>query len=127
VLQCVAVYCSVLQHVAVCCSMLQCVADTGQMHDIEAVCCSVLQCVAMCCSVLRCVAVCCSVSPADSSGIDAGGVAGAQRLGGVGERAHFGAHPQHLFRHFLERIERAHLCVRVCVCARVCVCMCVCV
>mmetsp|Transcript_70088 Transcript_70088/g.113803 ORF Transcript_70088/g.113803 Transcript_70088/m.113803 type:complete len:208 (-) Transcript_70088:4826-5449(-) len=49
------------------------------------------------------------VLPADSSGIDAGGVAGAQRLGGVGERAHFGAHPQHLFRHFLERIERAHL------------------
>ena len=91
------------QCIAVCCSMLQCVAGTGQMHVIEAVCCSVLQCAA----------VCCSVSPADSSGIDAGGVAGAQRLGGVGERAHFGAHPQRHFRHFLERIERAHLCVRV--------------
>jgi len=35
VLQCVAVWCSVLKCVAVCCSVLQCVA----------VCCSVLQCV----------------------------------------------------------------------------------
>jgi len=43
-LQCVAVFCSVLQRVAVCCSVLQCVA----------VCCSVLQCVAVCCSVLCC-------------------------------------------------------------------------
>jgi len=43
-----AVYCSVLQFVAVCCS-------------VYAVCCSVLQCVAVCCSVLQCVAVCCSV------------------------------------------------------------------
>ena len=68
VLQCVAVYCSVLRHItmryskglrhptwhsisAVCCSVLQCVA----------VCCSVLQCVAVCCNVLQCVAVCCSV------------------------------------------------------------------
>jgi len=73
-LQCVAVCCSVLQYVAVCCvavcdkrtkfhlrfiterslirySVLQCVA----------VCCSVLQCVAVCCSVLQCVAVCCSM------------------------------------------------------------------
>jgi len=46
VLQCVAVFCSVLQCVAVCCSVY----------------CSVLQCVAVCiavwCSVLQCVAVC---------------------------------------------------------------------
>jgi len=61
--QCGAVWCSVVQCVAVCrswcalgtsagcCSVLQCVA----------VCCSVLQCVAVCCSVLQCVAVCSSV------------------------------------------------------------------
>jgi len=79
VLQCVAVWCSlvqcvvaliyqvfaefslacagdddffVLQCVAVCCSVLQC----------GAVWCSVVQCVAVCCSVLQCVAVCCSVT-----------------------------------------------------------------
>jgi len=39
-LQCIEVYRSVSQHVAVCCSVLQCVT----------VCCSVLQCVAVCCS-----------------------------------------------------------------------------
>ena len=54
---CVAVWCSVLQCGAVCCTwtaLLQCVA----------VCCSVLQCVAVWCSVLHLdcsVAVCCSV------------------------------------------------------------------
>jgi len=65
-LQCVVMFCSVLQHpfnfgqhakgiwrhqfqfgVAVCCSVLQCVA----------VCCGVLQCVAVCCSVLQCASV----------------------------------------------------------------------
>ena len=61
VLQCVAVYFSLLQCVApsvghlgetpFACSALQCVA----------VCCSVLQCVAVCCSVLQCITVCCSV------------------------------------------------------------------
>ena len=45
--QCVAVCCSVLQRVVVCCSVLQCVA----------VCCSVLQRVVVCCSVLQCIAV----------------------------------------------------------------------
>ena len=63
-MQCIAVYCSVLQHVAVphlqsalridmliyyCANflLLQCVT----------VCCSVLQCAAVCCSVLQCAAV----------------------------------------------------------------------
>ena len=50
VLQCVAVCCSILQGVAVCCSVLQCVAG----------CCSVLQCNAVCGRVLQCVAVCCT-------------------------------------------------------------------
>jgi len=45
VLQCVTVYCSVLQRVAVCRSVLK-------------VCCSVLQCMAVSCSVLQRVAVC---------------------------------------------------------------------
>jgi len=85
VLQCVAVYCSVLQYVlrcaAVCCIMLQCAAAcrsvlrcaavcrSGQcvaaccsMLQCVTVCCIVLQCVAVCCSVLQCVAVCCRVS-----------------------------------------------------------------
>ena len=57
VLQCVALCCIVLQwHVrgqcvaAVCCSMLQC----------DTVYCIVLHCVALCCIVLHCVASCCS-------------------------------------------------------------------
>jgi len=54
VLQCAAVYYSVLQRVAACCSMLQYV-------QYVAVCCSMLQCVAVCCSVLQCVAMCCSM------------------------------------------------------------------
>jgi len=45
VVQCVALFCSVLQCVAVC--RMQCAALF----------CSVLQCVAVCCSVLQCVAV----------------------------------------------------------------------
>jgi len=45
VLQCVAVRCSALQHVAGCCRVF-------------AVCCSVLQCDAKCCSELQYVAVC---------------------------------------------------------------------
>jgi len=51
VLQCVAVFCSVLQCAAVSGSVLQCVA----------VCCSVLQCVAVRDSVLQWAAVCCNV------------------------------------------------------------------
>jgi len=60
-LQCfVAVYCSVLQCVAVCCSVLQCAAMCCNVPDhisLECrvtLCCSVLQCVAVCCSVLQC-------------------------------------------------------------------------
>ena len=60
--QCVAVRCSVLQCVAVCCSVLQSCSGRIQQQDEQcvAVRCSVLQCVAVCCSVLQCVAVCCS-------------------------------------------------------------------
>jgi len=64
--------CSMLQHVAVCCSVVQC-AVAGMMSlvpafcDVGAIdmmmmqvleCCSVLQCVAVGCNVLRGVAVC---------------------------------------------------------------------
>jgi len=79
VLQCVAVWCSVLQCGAVCCSVVQCVAVWCSVLQCGAVCCnvmssrlarrclanvsyevrSVLQCVAVCCNV--CLAVCCSV------------------------------------------------------------------
>jgi len=63
-----AVCCSVLQCVAVCCSV-QCLTMTthvtelfgGQMSSELDVCCSVLQCVAVRCSALQCVAVFCSV------------------------------------------------------------------
>jgi len=84
VVQCVVVWCNVLQCVAVCgttwvaapaecfsvcCGVLQravCVACCSSivwcnLLQRVAVCCSVLQCVAVCCSVLQCVAVCCSV------------------------------------------------------------------
>jgi len=70
VLQCAAVCCSMLQHVAacrshcvaVCCSVLQCVAvyssvpcDVQRLStSSDRVCGSVLQCVAVCCSVLQC-------------------------------------------------------------------------
>ena len=80
----VAVCCSVLQCVAVCCSscasctpasppsdlvhylcnscsVLQCVAVWCSVLQCVAVRCSALQCVAVHCSVLQCVAVCCSV------------------------------------------------------------------
>ena len=43
-------FCSVLQRVAACCSVVQC----GVVLQCVAVCCSVLQCVAVCCSVLQC-------------------------------------------------------------------------
>jgi len=79
----VAVGCSGLQWVTVCCPILCCVAlcicivnnnplqtTTTQfvnrlpmfqfMHQCVAVCCSVLQCVAVCCSVLPWVALCCT-------------------------------------------------------------------
>jgi len=76
VLQCGAVWCSVLQCVAVCN-----VVSDPEVHHVRgsatfcsthvlrytyvlqcvAVCGCVLQCVAVCCSVLQCVAVCCSV------------------------------------------------------------------
>jgi len=61
----------VLQRVATCCSVLQCVAVFRSVLMVRwlvlagegnvAVCCSVLQCVAVCCSVLQCVAECCGV------------------------------------------------------------------
>ena len=89
--QFVALSCSLLQNVAVCCSLLQCVNDIRIVEALQhvathciATCCSVLQCVndntlycnvllhvavrvpllqcvAVCCSVLQCVAVCCSM------------------------------------------------------------------
>ena len=68
-LQCVAVYRSVLQRV------LQCVlTHVRRLLDITCVavlqsvaeCCRVLQCVAVCCSVLQCVAVCCSMMQCDA-------------------------------------------------------------
>ena len=73
--RCVAVYCGVLQCVAICCGcgVLQDVAAccsvliNGQLLGREnciAVWCSALQCVAVCCNMLRlwCVAGCCCVS-----------------------------------------------------------------
>jgi len=59
VLQCVVVYCSVLQCIAVLDPSGISRRSAFNMH--VAVCCSVLRCVAVCCSVLQCVAVCCSV------------------------------------------------------------------
>jgi len=58
---CVAVRCSVLQCVAVCCSVHCIVNDRVIHHDTYAVCCIVLQCAAVCCSVLQCVAEYCDV------------------------------------------------------------------
>jgi len=69
VLQCVAVYhkrdndnniAQVLQCVAACCNVLQSILQYIAEH--LAVYCSVLQCVAACCSVSQCVAVCCRAS-----------------------------------------------------------------
>ena len=65
VLQCVAVFCSVLQRDAVCCSGLQCAAAlTNIMRAFTQ--CNVLQynelqCVAVCCSVQQCVPSCCNM------------------------------------------------------------------
>jgi len=61
VLQCGAVWCSVVQCGAVWCSVVQCGAAWCSVVQCGAVWCSVLQCGAVCCSVLQCVAVCCSV------------------------------------------------------------------
>ena len=61
--QCVAVWCSVLQCVAVCsliCNSTDLSLSEPKVQCV-AVCCSLLQCVAVCCRVLQCVAVCCSV------------------------------------------------------------------
>jgi len=84
-MQCVAVFCGVLQRATVCYSMLQSVAHPSYTDILSrtlhcvAVCCGVLRCVAVCstsiiyrhffhlrcvavcCSVLQCAAVCCSV------------------------------------------------------------------
>ena len=74
-LQCVAVCCSdasllmlnACTHanthacVAVCCSVLQCVAACCSVLQYVAMYCSVLQCVVVSCSMLQCCAVCCSV------------------------------------------------------------------
>jgi len=68
VVQCFAVFCSLLRCVAVDCSVLQCVtvwqrdAVCHRVLQSVAVCCSVLQFVAVCCSILHLIAVCCSVS-----------------------------------------------------------------
>jgi len=79
-MQSVAVRCSMLQYVVVCCSVLhcsradccsvsqygvssleQCVAVCCSVSQSVAVCSNVLQYGAVCCSALQCVAVCCSV------------------------------------------------------------------
>jgi len=65
-INCVAMRCSVLQCVAVCCSVDFVYTDARGLpicvSVVMRVCCSVLHCVAVCCSVLQCVVVCCSVS-----------------------------------------------------------------
>ena len=74
VVQSVAVCCSLLWCVAVCCNvavaavdpviretLVSCVALCRSVLQCVAVCCSVLQCVPVCCSVLQCVVVCCRV------------------------------------------------------------------
>jgi len=72
---CVAVCCSMLQRVAMCCRVVNGIEGRLNMTvmlpfenvyrwvvaECVVVCCSELQCVAVCCSVLQCVAVCCSV------------------------------------------------------------------
>jgi len=68
-LRCVVMCCSVLQRVAVGCCVLLCVSmccSVLQQHathqkSVAVCCCSVLQCIAVYCSVLQCVAVCCVV------------------------------------------------------------------
>jgi len=72
VLQCVEVYCIVLQRVVACCSVMfvgilaeDDLHDQGDELQCVAVCCSVLQCVAVRCMVLQCVAICCSLSQYD--------------------------------------------------------------
>jgi len=76
-LQCVVVWCIVLQYVVIgilavalfsspissVCGVLHCVSE-HLLHGVvrcAVVCCGVLQCVAVCCSVLQCVALYCSV------------------------------------------------------------------
>jgi len=65
----VAVYCSVLQCVAVCCRLRERKVRAEELQCV-AMCCSVSQCVAVCCRLrerkvkaeeLQCVAMCCSV------------------------------------------------------------------
>ena len=51
-IRCVAVCCSVLQRVLVCCSVIH--LSYSSNFSEHQVCCSVLQCVAVCCSVLLC-------------------------------------------------------------------------
>jgi len=62
--QCVAVFCIVLQRVAVRCRVLPCCVGTDGLpiafKILFIVCCSMLQCVAVCCGVLKWVAVGCS-------------------------------------------------------------------
>jgi len=76
-LHCVAVYCSVLQYVAVCYRSLVtveypfdtlevCVAACCSVWQRVTACCNVLQRVVVCCSMLQRVAVCCSVSQRDT-------------------------------------------------------------
>ena len=61
VLQYFAVFCSVLQRVAACCSVLQSPWYLLGKSSSKSMCCRVSQRVAMCCSALQRDAVCCSV------------------------------------------------------------------
>jgi len=58
----VAVYCACLPTLLPCCASDLCVAPREELMRV-AVFGSVLQCIAACCSVLQCVAVCCSYLP----------------------------------------------------------------
>ena len=55
----ICVRCSVLQCVAVCCSVLQCVDSIKYHSRLGDWYMCALQCIAVCCSVLHCIALCC--------------------------------------------------------------------
>jgi len=59
--ECVAVFCSALQSVAMFYSALWCVEVNRALSPARLVRCSVVQCVPMCCSVFKCVAMCSNV------------------------------------------------------------------
>ena len=56
-----------VQFDSLCCNVVQCVAVWYSVLQFVAVCCNVLQCVAVSCSVLQRTAVCCSASAFDPS------------------------------------------------------------